>query len=74
MLQLIKVRGIRKEELCYCGRSISNSICEEHGTEIRVDNVIVDTQLQVLSSMNQNWESFSNLTVNASFPRNQFLK
>lgn len=74
MLQLIKVRGIRKEELCYCGKQISNSICEEHGTEIRVDNVIVDTQLQIVSSENQNWKSISNLTVDISFPRNQFLK
>lgn len=74
MLQLIKVRGIRKEELCYCGRSISKSMCEIHGTEIRVDNVIVDTQLQIVNSENQNWKPISNLTVDVSFPRNQFLK
>lgn len=76
MFQLKEILNVRPKRLCYCGEPLVGDFCEVHGhgSEIRVDTMYVDVRLQIVDQTGKTWEPFSDLVLDLTLPKNQFLK
>ena len=66
MIQLKKIISVEYKRNCFCGRPLIKSMCEIHGSDIKISHKIINAQFLISE------EGPEEKIINASFTENQF--
>ena len=66
MIQLKKIISVEYQRTCFCGRPLIRSICEIHGSDIKVSHKIINAQFLISD------ERIEEKAINISLTENQF--